>query len=297
MKKNTSPSLPCFIKTLTFKILQTTSILLLLVFFVSCSSEDLQDENLSEKPTTVTTSVYKGIFASRESNTRGTLHINMRQVTGSKDDVLEGDLKLTLSNGEEFEAPLSTSKNTRKSAADFKVYFYSEDMEFTFSLDANGLPVLSDVVFKKENGAAVAAPHTAQSPVTPLTGIYKCTNCDDKNSSINGIELNNTERVFNMLLTTKDGETGVSIQAVIGSLINADLTVEQSCSEDAGYTFCNMTSGSKANSSPVQWYGVHRFLSSQSTSNPCSTLTGELLYASPGNGVLELDFSSDNSCQ
>ncbi|NJY61819.1 hypothetical protein HC174_03490 [Salinimicrobium sp. CDJ15-81-2] len=269
------------------------------VLFLSCSKDSIEDLNLETIPPVETKEqkhIYKGIYASQASGDRGTIELSLLRDEENTGVFLKGTAKLTLHTGQEYEAEIPDNKSTNKNSEDFKVFLYSQDMEFSFYLDENGNPVVADVVVKDQAGSVVVAEHTADSPVTPVTGIYRCTNCENQTSTLDGIPLNNKERVFNMLLTTKDGQTGLTIQAVLGSLINAQLVVEQTCSTDGGYTFCTLTGGANATTEPVQWSGIHRFTTEATEDDACSTLWGDLTFNSPNNGVIEAEFISDNTC-
>lgn len=268
-------------------------------FLLSCSKESIEELNLETTPPVETneqTHIYKGIYASEASGNRGTIELSLLWDEVNPHEILEGAAKLTLHTGEVYEAKMTDSKSTNKSSDDFKVFLNSQDMEFSFYLDELGNPVVADVVVKDQSGSVVVAEHTADSPVTPVTGIYRCTNCENQTSTLDGIPLNNNDRVFNMLLTTKDGQTGLTIQAVLGSLVNAQLVVEEACTTDGGYTFCTLKGGQKATTEPVQWSGIHRYTTNASDTDACSTIWGNLTFNSPNNGVIEAEFISDNTC-
>lgn len=276
-----------------------------LVFFMfsllllSCTKDEIEDLNLETTPPVdipVQQHIYKGIFASKESSNRGIVELVLISETGNPQEFLKGTATLTRQTGEILKAGFSSSKSTNKISEDFKVFFTSQDMDFSFYLDEFNNPVVADVVIKGEQGSVVVAEHTADSPVTPVTGIYRCTNCENQTSTLDGIPLNNEDRVFNMLLTTKDGQTGLTIQAVIGSLINAQLAVEEACIVDGGYTFCTLKGGEKATTEPVLWEGIHRYTTDATEADACSTIWGNLTFNSPNNGVIEAEFISDNTC-
>lgn len=285
---------------LTFSQVNFPVLLLALFLFSACSKEEIEQITPDPKPGPDLIEeqqvIFKGIYASKVSNNRGTIELALVQNKENPREILNGLATLKLQTGETVEAKMADPKSTSKSSDDFNVFFESNDIEFNFYLDANGVPVVSDVIFKEEGGSIVVAEHTADSPVVPVTGIYRCTNCEDQTSTLNGIELHNNDRIFNMLLTTKDGQTGLTIQAVLGSLINAELVVEEACTTDGGYTFCNLSTGAKATTDPVKWSGIHRYTTDSSAGDACSTLWGELVYNSPENGIIEAEFLSDNTC-
>ncbi|SOC78859.1 hypothetical protein SAMN06296241_0378 [Salinimicrobium sediminis] len=277
----------------------------ILVFFMSsilllsCTKDEIEDLNLETTPPVEAnkeTHLYKGVFASQHSGNRGTIEIHLTRDEKNSEEILEGNALLTLHTGETYKANLTSNKSTNKMAEDFKVFFYSQDMEFSFYLDENDVPIVADVVINDQSGSVVVAEHTADSPVTPVTGVYRCTNCENQTSTLDGIPLNNNDRVFNMLLTTKDGQTGLTIQAVLGSLINAQLVVEEACTTDGRYTFCTLKGGANATTEPVQWSGIHRYTTDATEADACSTLWGNLTFNSPNNGVIEAEFISDNTC-
>lgn len=284
-----------------FSLIKKISFLFLWIIAVSCTAEEEMPLNLETEPITEEVEgfnkVYKGIFASRDSHQRGTLSLQLLDVIDNDPrTAASGKVILTLPQGQTYEAVIDASRSSNKTAEDFNVAFDSQDLKFNFFLDELGNPVVADVVFKNESGSIVVAEHTADNPVTPVTGTYKCTNCQDQTSTLNGIELNNNERVFNMLLTTKDGQNQMTIQAVLGSLVNAELLIEESCSNSGEYTFCNLSPGANATTEPVQWSGVHRFTTNTGATDSCSTLWGDVVFQSPENGVIEAEFTSDNTC-
>ena len=285
--------------SLTF--LETKILVYFICFFLltSCSKEEIEELNLETLPTVETGAqqhLYKGVYASQASGNRGTLELNITRDEEEPAKILKGSAVLLLHTGEKLRAELASSKSTNKASEDFKAFFYSEDMEFSFYLDENGVPVVADVIIYDQSGSMVVAEHTADSPVTPVTGIYRCTNCENQTSTLDGIPLHNEDRVFNMLLTSKDGQTGMTIQAVLGSLVNAQLVVEETCSTDGGYTFCTLKGGEKATTAPVQWTGIHRYTTDTTAADACSTLWGNLTFNSPNNGIIEAEFISDNTC-
>ena len=284
---------------LTFSAVKSSVFILALLMLSACSTDEIEQLNLESKPPVAEKAqqhIYKGIFASETSHLRGIIELELLQDMEFPQLVLSGAASLRLNTGEESVAKVSEAKTSGKAAEDFNVFFDSKDLQFNFHLDTNGDPVITDVVFKQEQASIVVAEHTAANPVKPVTGIYRCTNCEDQSSPLEGIELNNNDRVFNMLLTSKDGKTDISIQAVMGSLINAELVVQEACSENGDYTFCTLKAGDNSSTAPVQWSGIHRFTTNADAGDACSTIWGNLSFNSPANGVIEAEFISDNTC-
>lgn len=268
---------------------------LLTIFLLGCSAEEEEfDEgkNLPLKETLASTSTYKGIFASQNSTYRGIVKITL---PGGKKDLQTLNTNavaiITLQTGESFEA-----KAVQLKGSDFKVFFESEDLSFNFTVDETNTPRITDVVFKKETSSIIAAEETVDSPVNPVTGTYKCTNCQDQNTSVNGIELNNQERTFNMLLTTKDEKTSLSLQAVVGMLVDTKLLVNETCTINDQFTYCYIKGGENLTTEPITWTGVHRYTSEGSTGVQCSSISGIFKYSSGNLGSIEGEFKSDMSC-
>lgn len=270
----------------------------LLLSQLACSPEDTSVLDAKAEPAPQkeagTDKIYKGIFTTANAEYRGTLELVFP-------DAVDGDIysvapnakvSLKLNTGEVYEAAAKTNKNQNKQSTDFNVFFWSDDLEFDFHLDADGNAVAENVLFAEEAGDIVLAEHTTAEPVTPITGTYRCTNCEDQTGTLNGIELNNNERVFNMLLTDKAGETVLSLQAVLGNLIDTQFVIEEDCSTNGDYTLCKLKMGGNASQTPVQWSGVHKY----ATAGGCSTLAGNLSYTTPDLGVLDIEFMSDNPC-
>jgi hypothetical protein len=158
------------------------------------------------------------------------------------------------------------------------------------------IPLITDVVFKKESSSIIAAEETEESTVTPVTGTYRCTNCQDQDNTVNGIDLNNNERTFNMLLTEEDGVTNLSIQALVGILVDTKLVVNETCTTNDEYTFCVIKSGENFSTKGLTWSGVQRYTSEDSSSEACSGISGVFEYADETIGSIQGDFKSDNHC-
>jgi hypothetical protein len=271
----------------------------LFLFFIlySCSVDtDITKEpekNIVEEISEFST-VYKGIFATQNSKFRGIFELTLPRGKGDLNELNKAAFgTITMQTGEVFEA--QAEKLTQKSA-DFKLVFGSEDLTFTFTLDENNNPLITDVVFQGQSAAILAAQETEDSPVTPVTGTYVCTNCQDQNSSISGIELNNEERTFNMLLTTADGNTNISIQALVGILVDTQLLVNESCTSNGQYTFCVIKSGDNLTTEPITWTGIHRYTAEGSESAKCSDISGVFDFTSSDFGSIKGEFNSDKTC-
>jgi len=238
--------------------------------------------------------VYKGVFATQNSKFRGIFELTLPSGKGDLNELNKAAFgTITMQTGEVFEA--QPEKLIQKSA-DFKLVFGSEDLTFSFTLDENNNPLISDVVFQGQSAAILAAQETEDSSVTPVTGTYVCTNCQDQNSSISGIELNNEERTFNMLLTTTDGNTNLSIQAIVGILVDTQLLVNESCTSNGQYTICVIKSGDNLTTEPITWTGIHRYTSEGSESRKCSDISGVFDYTSSDFGSIKGEFKSDETC-
>jgi len=278
-------------------VLRKFSFLFLFFILYSCSV----DTDITGEPEkniavdiSVDSTVYKGIFATRNSKFRGIFKLTLPRGKGDLNELNKAVLgTITLQTGEVFQA--QAEKLIQKSA-DFKLVFESEDLTFTFTLDENNNPLITDVVFQGQSAAILAAQETENSPVTPVTGTYVCTNCQDQNFSVNGIELNNVERTFNMLLTTADGNTNLSIQAIVGILVDTQLLVNESCTSDGEYTNCVIKSGDYLTTEPITWTGLHRYTSKGSESEQCSEISGVFDYTSTDFGSIKGEFKSDKTC-
>jgi len=278
-------------------ILRNFSLLFLFFILYSCSVDtEITGEpqkNIVGEISDAST-VYKGIFATRNSKFRGIFKLTLPRGKGDLNELNKAAVgTVTMQTGEVFEAP--AEKLIQKSA-DFKLVFGSKDLTFTFSLDENNNPLITDVVFQGQSAAIIAAQETADSPVTPVTGTYVCTNCQDQNSTINGIELNNEERTFNMLLTTADGNTNLSIQAIVGILVDTQLLVNESCTSNGQYTNCVIKSGDNLTTEPITWTGIHRYTAEGSESAKCSDISGVFDYTSADFGSIKGEFKSDKTC-
>jgi len=278
-------------------ILRNFQFLFLFVLLYSCSvdTDILKEPNQNiVGETNITSMVYKGIFATRNSKFRGVFELRLPRGKGDLLEVNDNVTgKITLQTGEVFKAH---AERLVQKSSDFKLIFGSKDLTFTFDLDENNNPLITDVVFQGQSAAIIAAQETEDSPVTPVTGTYVCTNCQDQNSAINGIELNNDERTFNMLLTTADGNTNITIQALVGILVDTQLFVNESCTSNGDYTFCVIKSGENLTKEPITWTGVHRFTAEGSNSVECSSISGIFNYSSSDFGSIKGEFKSDKSC-
>lgn len=233
---------------------------------------------------------YKGVFTTQDSKSRGIFELNIQ---GGVDNIKSGSATLTTHTGEVFLAKYVGFEETQKSSG-FKLLFDSLDFSFTFNLDSNGEPLITDVVYKNQTGGIVAAQETGDTSVTPVTGTYRCTNCED-GGIIEGIELHNEERTFNILLTNTEGTEAVSIQSMMVGMYEADLLIKRGCTEFEGYTTCEFTNSDNATTEDVSWYGFHRYLTDKSQGD-CSTLSGNVSINTTQVGMIEVEFQSDSDC-
>ena len=278
-------------------VLRNFSFLFLFLILYSCSVDTSlpkePEKNIVEE-ISFTSTVYKGIFATQNSKFRGIFELTLPRGKGDLKELNKTVFgTITMQTGEVFQA---RAEELLQKSADFKLVFGSEDLTFTFTLDENDNPLITDVVFQGQSAAIIAAQETADSPVTPVTGTYVCTNCQDQNSSVNGIELNNEERTFNMLLTTADGNTNLSIQAIVGILVDTQLLVNESCTSNGHYTNCVIKSGDNLTTEPITWTGIHRYRSEGSENSPCSDISGVFDYTSFDFGSIKGEFKSDKTC-
>lgn len=277
--------------------------LFIISVIISISGSCTKDEVLSPVTTPVNivkeksngaTLVYKGIFATQNSAYRGTFQLSLPK---GKNDIStfnpEAKGSVTLQTGEVFEAK---AIDLLEKSADFRVLFESDDLTFKFGLDENDLPLLKDVIFQNQEASIIAAAHTEENPVTPITGTYQCTNCENQNTTVSGIELNNNERTFNMLLTTADGSSNLSIQAVVGILIDTKLLINETCTTYGTETFCLIKGGTNLTTEPVEWSGVHRYPTAGNEADGCSGISGTFDYSSVDLGSIQGEFKSDISC-
>ncbi|MCH4824005.1 right-handed parallel beta-helix repeat-containing protein [Gramella lutea] len=292
----------------TGTILKYVCFLMFMALFSACSgdTDDLEiteeevinENNLAQKEDRKL-SKFKGIFATNNTKYRGTFFL---EVPKNIEDIFAGDPEaigtLTLSTGENFDAEVSQIKQSEgiTKNSDVLVQFDSEDFSFNFTVDENNQPVISDVVFKNQDGSIVASEETNSNTVTPVTGTYKCTNCQDQDSPLNGIILNNQERTFNMLLTTADGTTSIDIQALVVSLQETEVISQQKCTTNSDYTFCSYGSGINGTNDNLVWSGVHRYTSTGANGSSCATLAGNFALQYENFGSIEGEFKSDSSC-
>lgn len=267
------------------------------VFLTSCSVEEETMANLQTEPVkeiVAASKLYKGVFATGNSSFRGTISLTTSDFSEMQDKAAAGQGRLILHNGEVIELSSTVTKSSEKSS-DFNIDFDSEDLSFSFFLDEVGNPQVTNVVYKKQEGAIIVAEETDKSHITPITGTYKCTNCENQDGSYEGIELNNIERTFNMLLTSRDGSTSVSIQAVLGSLIDAGFAVEENCATSGRFISCNL-SDSDANEL-FTWSAIHRYATeADENGETCSGISGDIIFNTVDMGVIEAEFQSDGSC-
>ncbi|MDT0643802.1 hypothetical protein RM553_13255 [Zunongwangia sp. F363] len=274
-----------------------TAFSLFSILFHSCSpDEGLITESTSAEEDYSPGKTYKGIFATYNSKYRGTFQLEVSESTFEyeKSDY-HANAVLTVQTGKTYTAKFIRAEEVSKSS-NFKLTFDSEDFSFVFSLDANNKPVFKEVVFKNEQGAMIAAEETENKTIIPITGTYKCTNCQEKDS-INGVPLNNEERTFNMMLTTEDGSSSMTIQASLGILVDNEVIVEKSCTTVGEYTTCEFSNGIYGSNEPVTWTGMHRYKTvTTDTSSACSSVSGHISFESAEAGIIEGDFSSDSTC-
>lgn len=279
------------------KAIKILSALFFIIIYGCSTEEEKLSENLTSSIEQVQRSnrIFKGIFATRNSKFRGSFELSIPKGTANLAKIEEvSTSKITLHTGEihTVKPSLATQKTN---SSDFKVFFESNEISFNFYLNELDEPQIKDVIYKNNEGVITAAEQTAETKVIPITGTYECNNCQDQNTAVNGIELNNEERIFNMLLTNFDGSTNISIQAFVGMLINTEIVVQENCNDYGDYATCVIKSSNNFTPEALSWSGIHRYITDEKM-EACSNFTGNFIYNSGDLGSIEGKINSDKTC-
>ncbi|MEL6812709.1 MAG: lipoprotein [Bacteroidota bacterium] len=243
---------------------------------------------------------YKGVFASKNTDARATLELNIYESDNSSVKTAYAKAKLNFDDGSSYE--LTSNQEVLEGVAITNLSLSSAAISFLFSVEANGSnPTITDVVFQGDASHIIIAKETETASVTAITGTYDCGSC-------NGHPLlsTSTTKTFNFLITesTTSNTRVVATQATLDTIVYTGIGIEDACVLNGNVLDCNLLSGDMttnvgyfANGNPVTWNG--NLASNNLPANIgdiCEDLNGVWQWPSNSYGLITGTFTSDINC-
>ncbi|MBX2829034.1 MAG: hypothetical protein KTR22_12790 [Flavobacteriaceae bacterium] len=239
---------------------------------------------------------YKGVFTTLDSKFRGVVAVHLPHESNQKLKYPYASVKMT--DGETYLAKAQQLVDD-KAFVD-QLWFESEDIAFSFTVNANGSdPIISNVTFKGKPSDIVVLKETALAPVTPVTGTYECGTCNGHPVLGTGLE-----QSFNFVFSTPDGNGTITTQSALGTTTYNGIGVQNNCVADGTFTTCAIesgdgsttTTGFLANGNPVIWNATHKFNNEVTGPDDCSSIVGTWQWQSNSYGLITGTFASDAGC-
>lgn len=230
-------------------------------FFTSCSkeTETLQtSQDLSFEVASQNSNIgfYKGVFTTDDSQTRAVVDII---IPNNRFAAVYGawpTATLTLENGTITTARAVRSIQYGEEIEDLQ--FENDDISFLFSVNNDGTnPEITNVTYQNKTSYVVVNKHTTLAPVTPITGTYICTVCNNHPSLNLGPQTFNFTIVGNVVTTNVMAGagnftgTGTQTNPVIDPVTGTTTT-------DIAGSF-ESVAGSNGVATMVEWTAKHRF--------------------------------------
>lgn len=281
-------------------ILLFTATVLLFSCTVDSDQSTQNSENLTVELASLETNlgIYKGVFTTNNSDYRATVDIAL-PVGNNRSDVASyfPSAKITLHTGAIYTAYAKQRIEQGEEVVDLE--FKSRDLSLIFSVSADGSnPSVSSVIFKNMESSIAIAKHTFRSPVTPMTGTFECTTCNDHPNLNTG-----TAQTFNLMFTTPEGNSTITTQSAIGTAVFNGIGLQDNCVASGSLTSCDLASGDgvtnvgfMAGGAPVTWTGKHSFNNEATGPQDCSGALGNWTWVTPSYGTITGTFISDVNC-
>ena len=258
------------------------------VLVLSCTKDvELQSESTVDLTATLAQyddtnmGVYKGLFTAQGTMERGTIEIN---ITPNN----YGIATLKLVSGQEisFKADRKIETGAEVQGLQFNSSSVMASFKLSADMDGNNV-VISDVVYKGNTSGAIAAHDTSRAPVTPITGILACDDCDAHPLLVTG-----DTGTFSLLFVG-DGSANDTVTALtdVGVVVSTGGS-QSGCVDGGTSTTCEISGSDLIGSNDIAWIGTHLYLNGSN----CSEASGNWSLTSGNHGSYTGTFVSDVTC-
>ena len=273
------------------------SLLLLLtaILVLSCTQDDLKDQNIDQTANLTTISqydnssmgIYKGAFTTLDAAERGIIEIQILNDVPAKGT-------LTLTSGRTYNLVSDAVYTESQIITNLRLASeLTKDVVLNFSVDADGNnPVFSNILLNGSESSILVAKETSRAPVVPITGTYLCLACGTHPTLGTG-----ATQTFNMVYTGDgSGTDTIMTEITLDSTTYTSTIAENSqgaCVANGPFMDCPINGTTTVNpTNLINWTGTHTY----DTVGDCSQASGTWTYDSPVYGSLSGNFVSDTQC-
>lgn len=244
--------------------------------------------------------IYKGVFTTNNSASRATVEVIIPKLTSVSELVVNRPTAiLTLVDGSTRMATASVQPTLAAEVGIEQLRFSSDALSFQLSVNSDGTnATVENVIYNQLDASIWITKSRITAPVTPITGTYACTDCQDHPFLNSG-----SAQTWNVVIDENTGN--ITSQVAFGSMVFNGIGIRENCSEDGDFTYCDVMGGDgdgdvafSVMGDEVTWSGSLKF--SNLPSDPdtdCSEMNGEWSLDSSNYGLITGTFESDNSCE
>ncbi|MGJ8667617.1 MAG: hypothetical protein ACSHW7_14695 [Patiriisocius sp.] len=265
----------------------------------ACEKESTSFENNSETASDIALAfdvaslnsnigIYKGVFTTEDSQTRGIIEMTIPGTTTFV--AYYGQFPtatLTLSNGTVLLATADRRIAENEPVSD--VQFSGDGLSFVLNMNDDGSEVtFSDINLNGTTSYALIKKHTNRAPISPITGVYQCVECQDHPNLEAGLE-----QSFNVLVDEATGDISTSV--MLGTVEFTGTGLQGDCVVNGVLTSCD-TIGEfdSVGGTSISWDGTHLYNNEDTmASNDCSDFDGAWTWVTNSYGTISGTFSSD----
>lgn len=261
-----------------------------IALLISCSKDNDTSETTAYLSSTLTQyddtnlGIYKGIFTTQGTMERGVLEVN---IIAEKYPVAT----LKLVSGQELSFIASQIINDGDTI--YNLEFRSTaslqgDTSFKMSVNNDGTNVqITDAVYNGITSGMIVIHETSRAPVTPITGVLACDDCDSHPLLETGVT-----GTFNLLyIGDGSGDDTISAIADVGVVITTGGS-QTGCIDGGAQTTCDINGGGAFGSNAITWTGTHLY----NNTGDCSEAFGTWSLDSDNHGNFTGSFVSDAIC-
>ncbi|MFT4699279.1 MAG: hypothetical protein ACI9SJ_002445 [Flavobacteriaceae bacterium] len=227
--------------------------------------------------------VYKGLFTTVGTMERGVIEINI-----TPNNYAVASLKLV--SGQEISFKADRKIEAGAEVQDLAFSSSSVMASFKLSADLEGNNVqITEVIYKGITSGAIAAHENSRAPVTPITGVLACDDCDAHPLLVTG----DTGTFSLLFVGDGSADDDVTALADVGLVVSVtNVGAQSGCVDGGASTTCNIAGGGTIGGNVIGYAGTHTYLNG----SDCSEAGGTWSLNSSNHGSYTGTFTSDVTC-
>ncbi|MBV1923687.1 MAG: CUB domain-containing protein [Flavobacteriaceae bacterium] len=225
--------------------------------------------------------IYKGVFTTQGTMERGTLEIS---ITPNN----YGVATLNLVSGQVINFRADRTIDAGAELQDLVFSSSSVIASFKLSADLDGKNVqISDVMYKGITSGAIAIHETSRAPVTPITGVLACDDCDAHPLMVTG-----DTGTFSLVFAGDGSADDTVLSLADVGVVVATPGAQEGCADNGdGTTSCNVSGFGTIGGNDISFDGTHSY----NNGGDCSSAAGGWTLDSTNHGNFGGTFTSDTA--